>query len=103
MDRATVRRAYEADVAALAGSANRLRREGWAAEQIARELVERRNDLKRAYRRHDDPMIVSLLEARNRVKYGDPVGPTADDLFARYGGWNEVITAAARPARIARG
>jgi hypothetical protein len=94
------RRAYETAVRNLRGCAEKLAADGWAEEAIARELVSRRNELKRAARMHDDPQIVALMNARNLVRYGDPIGPTADQLLARYGSWRAVIDAACRHARL---
>ncbi|GGR90807.1 hypothetical protein GCM10010252_32090 [Streptomyces aureoverticillatus] len=34
------------------------------------------------------------LEARTMEKYGNPLGPTADQQFAKYGSWAAVIEAA---------
>lgn len=87
---------------ALRSRADELRDLGWSEEAIARDLVSARNALKQAVRAEDDPGIVALLEARNRAKYGDPVGPNAEWLRARYGSWAEVIDAACRPARLSR-
>lgn len=94
------RRLYEAQVRALARITEQLSAEGWSEEDIARHLVDARNRLKIVARKADDPAIVTLIEARNLAKYGHPVGPTADQLFVRYGSWAAVIEAAARPARL---
>lgn len=81
------RRLYEAQVRALASVAKQIEAEGWFEERIARHLVDARNRLKVVARKADDPAIVALVEARNLVKYGHPVGPTADQLHQRYGSW----------------
>jgi hypothetical protein len=94
------RRLYEEQVRALAGVADRLLSLGWPEEKVARHLVDARNRLKIVARRADDPAIVALIEARNFARYGHPVGPTADQLVARYGSWSAVIEAAARPATL---
>lgn len=94
------RRLYEKQVRALAAVADRLAADGWSEQRVARHLVDARNRLKILARRADDPVIVGLIEARNVARYGHPVGPTADQLFARYRSWRAVIDAAARPARL---
>lgn len=94
------RAAYEAAVRDLRALADRLLAAGEHEEFVARRLVAERNAVKAAIRSHDPPSLVALLEARNVAKYGDPVGPTADQLHARYGDWGEVIAAACRPARL---
>ena len=96
----TRRRLYENQVRALTGVADRLLADGWFEEKIARHRVDARNRLKVVARQADDAAIVSLIEARNIARYGHPVGPTADQLFERYGSWRGVIEAAARPARL---
>lgn len=95
------RRAYEADVRALATEAETLRSAGASDERIARHLVLMRNELKRRFRSEDDPAIVALMERRNMAKYGDVLGPDAEWLFRKYGSWAEVIAAACLPARLA--
>src|SRR3546814_5413283 len=89
--------AYEREVRALAGEARSREAEGESPEAIARDLVQRRNALKQRFRADDDPGVVALMEQRNRLKYGDPIGPDADWLFRKYGSWEAVIAAACRP------
>ncbi|MFI8437247.1 hypothetical protein ACIGJO_26605 [Streptomyces sp. NPDC079020] len=74
----------------------RMRDEGRSDEEIARVLVDMRNEAKDITRAGMSPEAVAMLEARNIAKYGNPLGPTADQLFARYGSWSEVIDAATR-------
>ena len=93
--------AYEREVRALAVEARRRRADGEPVEAIARDLVVQRNAIKQRFRAEDDPILVALMEQRNRKKYGDPTGPDADWLFRKYGSWEAVIDAACRPARIA--
>lgn len=73
-----------------------MRDEGRSDEEIARVLVNMRNEAKDITRAGMSPEAVALLEARNMVKYGNPLGPTADQQFARYGSWDKVIDAATR-------
>ncbi|MGW8887519.1 hypothetical protein [Streptomyces sp. NPDC055749] len=73
-----------------------MRDEGRSDEEIARVLVDMRNEAKDITRAGMSPEAVALLEARNMVKYGNPLGPTADQQFARYGSWDKVIDAATR-------
>ena len=97
---APARNAYEREVRALSAEARERLGAGESPEIVARALVAKRNALKRRYREQDDPAIVTLMEARNRAKYGDPIGPDADWLFRKYGSWEKVIEAACRPARL---
>jgi hypothetical protein len=94
------RAAYEAAVRGLRGEADRLLAQGAGEEDVARLMVQRRNDLKREVRQADNALVVRLMERRNRRRYGDPIGPGADQLYAKYGGWGEVIEAACRHADL---
>lgn len=92
--------AYMAAVRALANEAAELLAGGAGDEEVAGIMVARRNDIKRQFRAADDPELVALMEARNRAKYGHPVGPGPDWLFEKYGSWKQVIEAACRPAGL---
>ena len=94
------RLAYEGAVRALRQDAEALLAGGADEPEVARTLVQRRNAIKRSFRDSDPPEIVQLMEARNLAKYGDPLGPDAEWLFAKYGSWRLVIEAACRPANL---
>ncbi|MEU1350249.1 hypothetical protein [Streptomyces sp. NPDC005795] len=73
-----------------------MREEGRSEEDIARALVRMRNDAKDVVRAGMTPEQVAELEARNQKKYGNPLGPTADQLYMKYGSWEKVAEAATR-------
>ncbi|MEE4490095.1 hypothetical protein [Streptomyces sp. BE230] len=73
-----------------------MRAEGRSEEDIARALVQMRNDAKDIVRAGMTPEQVAELEARNQKKYGNPLGPTADQLYMKYGSWEKVAEAATR-------
>ncbi|NLU69938.1 hypothetical protein [Streptomyces sp. HNM0574] len=73
-----------------------MRAEGASDEDIARELVAMRNEAKDITRAGMSPEQVEALERRNVVKYGNPLGPTADQLYTKYGSWPAVIAASTR-------
>ncbi|MEU9089723.1 hypothetical protein [Streptomyces sp. NPDC048428] len=73
-----------------------MRAEGRSEEDIARTLVQMRNDAKDVVRAGMTPEQVAELEARNQKKYGNPLGPTADQLYMKYGSWEKVAEAATR-------
>ncbi|MEV8228787.1 hypothetical protein AB0P41_22465 [Streptomyces sp. NPDC079167] len=73
-----------------------MRAEGRSEEDIARTLVQMRNDAKDTVRAGMTPEQVAELEARNQKKYGNPLGPTADQLYLKYGSWEKVTDAATR-------
>ncbi len=49
------------------------------------------------------PQEVRRLEERNQEKYGNPLGPTADQLHAKYGSWRAVSDAATRTSEAVDG
>ena len=73
-----------------------MRADGRSEEEIARKLVQMRNEAKDVTRAGMSPDDVRRLEERNREKYGNPLGPTADQLFVKYGSWRAVSDAAGR-------
>ncbi|MEU5160265.1 hypothetical protein AB0G74_11735 [Streptomyces sp. NPDC020875] len=73
-----------------------MRAAGASEEQIARRMVQLRNDAKEITRAGMSPEEVRRLEERNIAKYGNPLGPTADQLYAKYGSWAAVTAAATR-------
>ncbi|MFE5538235.1 hypothetical protein ACFQ78_21135 [Streptomyces sp. NPDC056519] len=73
-----------------------MREAGAGDEEIARELVDMRNQAKAITRAGMTPEEVRILEERNVAKYGNPLGPTADQLYAKYGTWQQVIDASMR-------
>ncbi|WP_328315670.1 hypothetical protein [Streptomyces sp. NBC_00388] len=73
-----------------------MRAEGRSEEDIARTLVQMRNDAKDVVRAGMTREQVAELEARNQKKYGNPLGPTADQLYMKYGAWEKVTEAATR-------
>ncbi|MFJ3439383.1 hypothetical protein ACIPMU_38420 [Streptomyces cyaneofuscatus] len=73
-----------------------MRESGASEEEIARELVDMRNQAKEITRAGMTPEEVRILEDRNMAKYGNPLGPTADQLYAKYGSWEKVTDASMR-------
>ncbi|MCX5392048.1 hypothetical protein [Streptomyces sp. NBC_00094] len=73
-----------------------MREAGFTDEEIARELVDMRNQAKEITRAGMSPEEVRILEERNLAKYGNPLGPNADQLYAKYGSWQQVIDASMR-------
>ncbi len=95
-----VRGAYILSANSLSAAARQSLRMGMSPEKVARFVVSGRNELKILARAFTPKSQVVAMEARNLAKYGDKIGPTADQLFAKYGSWEEVIAAAARTAGI---
>jgi hypothetical protein len=97
MDQEAVRAEYEDAVRRLARLGEALLGAGFSEEAVARSLVDRRNQLKHEYRARTEPDFIRVIEARNRLRYGNPLGPGVEALLNRYGSWRAIIAAAARP------
>ncbi|MFE0420886.1 hypothetical protein [Streptomyces sp. NPDC058953] len=91
-----IRRAYHGLLMAMDREECELRAAGASEEEIARRMVQLRNDAKEITRAGMSPEEVRRLEERNIAKYGNPLGPTADQLYAKYGSWEAVTAAATR-------
>ncbi|MFD7714555.1 hypothetical protein [Streptomyces sp. NPDC059814] len=77
-----------------------MRAEGRSEEDIARTLSRMRNEAKDVVRAGMTPEQVAELEARNQKKYGNPLGPTPDQLYLKYGSWEKVTEAATRSSEV---
>jgi hypothetical protein len=91
-----IRKQYLSIVNSMKSTETSMREAGASDEDIARTLNGLRNQAKVVTRALMNPDDVPALEARNMAKYGDPIGPSADYLFERYGSWQSVIDAAYR-------
>lgn len=88
---------YEADVAALAEATSQMLGSGTSEEDVARWVVDERNALKRTYRGLTPAPILARIDARTLQRYGNRMGPSADELRAAGKSWREIIESAARP------
>ena len=59
-------------------------------EEIARAVSAKRNELRTAAVK-DDPEALATMKKRNLETYGHEEGPLADELFTKYGSWDEVL------------
>jgi len=97
------RAGYVSEVGAIKDFANSARAAGQSAEATARMAVAERNALKVKYRELSPADFVKQAEARNIEKYGNPLGPTVDQLRAQGKSWEEIIDAAARSGGVDMG
>ena len=69
-----------------------MRTQGKSSEEIARHVVEMRNQQKIAARGDMSPEDVANLEGGNMERYSHPVGPTAEQLYEKYDeSWEKII------------
>ncbi|MGB3070434.1 MAG: hemagglutinin [Ottowia sp.] len=96
MPTSSVRLMYETAVTALRDAASERLREGASEEDVARWAVKERNALKQEYRDHTPAPILTRIVAKTQARYGNSMGPTADQLRAAGKSWKEIIDSATR-------
>lgn len=79
---AALREAYRRGAQAIADEAAVMLRAGADEKMVADWAVKARNALKQQIRDQGARIIKALAEARNIRKYGNPLGPTAEELRA---------------------
>ena len=91
-----LRQAYMEEVAGLSGRATSMREAGASSEDIARALHAERRALGVKYKNLTPPDELARIYARNKEKYGDPLGPSIDYLINRGKSWDDIIESAMR-------
>ena len=75
---------------------NQMKEKGATTEEIARAISSERNRLRLAA--YDgDPAGLAEVKKSNLETYGHEDGPTADEMFEKYGSWEAVIQKAFSP------
>ncbi|MBQ9632955.1 MAG: FMN-binding protein [Lachnospiraceae bacterium] len=85
-----LRQAYHDSMSELYRMIEDLLHEGKDVETIARAVSQRRNEL-RLESEADDPEALALTKKSNLEAYGNEMGPTADQLYEKYGSWQTVL------------
>jgi len=88
---ASIRGAYIRQTETIHDAAVAMMENGATAEAAARAMVPVRNALKMQQRAAGSWLARKWANLRNLVKYGRREGPTADDLFEKYGSWEKVV------------
>lgn len=96
MNESDLRQQYEAAVAALAHDAARKLAAGVPEEDVARWADAERDALKLSYREATPPHVLVRIVANTRARYGNDVGPSADDLRREGKTWRQIIDSATR-------
>ncbi len=91
-----LRKEYEQRVAALQPLAQKLLAAGKTEEQVARILHVERRALGRQYKLAAPPLFREYIYAATAKKYGDPLGPTFDQLRKKKT-CAQIIASASRP------
>ena len=92
----SLRSAYEEKIHALARVPQQLRSEGLSEEQIAREMHRLRRALGRQLKEAAPPLFREYIYAATAAKYGDPLGPTYEQLREKKT-CRQIIESASRP------
>ena len=95
----TVRAQYESAVVALRVLVGHRLASGISEEHVARWAVDQRNRLKQVYRDLTPNEVLVQLQARTLLRYGNTLGPSADQLRDAGKSWKEIIDASARPGK----
>ncbi len=99
MTKAPLRLEYEAQVIALRGRADALRRDGSTPEEIARLMHAARRQLCQIFKEQTpEPQRTRIFEW-TRAVYGDPLGPSVEFLRLQGKTWERITESASRPGR----
>lgn len=85
-----LRQAYHDSISELYRLIEDLLHEGKDVQTIARAVSQRRNEL-RLETQADNPEALALTKKSNLETYGNEMGPTADQLYEKYGSWQTVL------------
>ena len=97
MTNAVLRYRYEMAVLALRARVAAMRGAGVSSETIARAVHAERRRLTAAFKELTPEPWRSRIHTRTLAAYGDPVGPTIENLRARGNSWDDIIDSATRP------
>jgi hypothetical protein len=79
-----------------------MRRSGADAETIARAIHAERRALSTRYKDLTPEPQRTQVHNRTVATYGDPLGPTIEQLRAKGRSWDEIIESASRPGDFGR-
>lgn len=91
-----LRKEYEAKVAGLAEVARELLAQGLGEEAVARLLHHKRRELGVQYKHAAPPLLQEYIYYATAKKYGDPLGPSFEDLCKKKS-YAEIIASSSRP------
>lgn len=91
-----LRKEYEAKVAGLAEVARELLAQGLSEESVARLLHHKRRELGVQYKHAAPPLLQEYIYYATAKKYGDPLGPSFEDLCKKKS-YAEIIASSSRP------
>ena len=81
--------AYHQSIQEMYGMLSQMREDGKSAEEIARAVSQKRNEIRLAS--YKNPEDLARVKARNLEQYGHEEGPLPEELYEQYGSWEQVI------------
>jgi len=75
---------YHEGLNALRQTSDEMLSNGYSYEEVVRQMVPARNNLKGLVRLADDGLNKGIAEIRNFFKYGDKLGPSTDDVIKNF-------------------
>ena len=92
-----LRSRYEKAVLELRARVTAMRSDGASSETIARTIHVERRQLTTVFKELTPEPWRSRIHTRTLAAYGDPIGPTIENLRARGKSWDDIIDSATRP------
>lgn len=90
------RACYVQEVRHIAVIVGELRQEGLPEQSVAEAAHGLRRDIGREYKSLTSREMLAQIHHRNRVKYGDPLGPSLSYLRAKGKSWREIANQASQ-------
>jgi len=90
------RKAYHDSLNTMVSIMSKMAADGASEEEIARAVSAERNRLRLDIYK-DDPKLLAEVKDSNLKTYGNENGPSADELYKKYGSWSVVIQKAFSP------
>jgi hypothetical protein len=81
---AVTRNAYHDGLGALRQTADEMLSNGYSLEEVVKQMVPARNNLKGMVRLADDGFNKGFVEIRNYFKYGDKLGSSLDEVIKNF-------------------
>ncbi|MCI1305135.1 MAG: hypothetical protein LKG40_02785 [Lachnospiraceae bacterium] len=92
------RRDYVEKISRLEDRAKELEETGLSDEEIAHAVYDERRELAKDYRESEPPLIREYTNYKSNQKYGDPIGPSYEQLYEKKHSYRKIIEGAWRPS-----
>lgn len=89
---------YVEKISRLENKARELREIGLSEEEIAHTVYDERRELAKDYRKSEPPLIREYTNYKSSQKYGDPIGPSYEQLYEKKHSCRKIIEGSWRPS-----